>query len=315
MKCSIVIPVYRSAKILPTLLSRLASALPQWCEAFEVILVNDGSPDESWQVIQDLYSRYPFVVAVNLMRNYGQHNALLQGIRLARHEIIVTMDDDLQHPPEEIGKLLETLAQGFDVVYGLPQTERHAWWRRWSSRTAKALMAKLLGIPNVRYISAFRAFRTELRRAFADYAGFFVSIDVLLTWGTTNFGHVAVRHDERLEGRSNYTFGKLLRHTLNMITGFSTLPLQIASGVGFFLTSFGIGVLIYVLGRYMLFGSPVPGFPFLASIISIFSGAQLFMMGIFGEYLARMYFRTLGRPAGVVREVLRHSSEDKPHHG
>ncbi len=306
MNCSIVIPVYRSAAILPVLLERLAAALPQTCAQFEVILVNDGSPDDSWQVIEGLLAQYPWLVGVNLMRNYGQHNALLRGIRLAQYEVIVTMDDDLQHPPEEISRLVHKLAEGYDVVYGLPQEDRHRLWRRWTSQTAKALMAYSLGIPNVRHISAFRAFRTRLREAFASYESSFVSIDVLLTWGTTRFGFVHVRHDDRLEGHSNYTLRTLLRHTFNMITGFSTLPLQIASWLGFGLTLFGISVLVYVFGRYLLEGSSVPGFPFLASIITIFSGAQLFVMGIFGEYLARMYFRTLGRPASVVREVRRH---------
>ncbi len=303
MNCSVVIPVYRSAAILPTLLERLAATLPQWCEDFEVILVNDGSPDDSWQVIEDLLPRYPFLVAVNLMRNYGQHNALLQGIRQAQYDTIVTMDDDMQHPPEEIGRLLSVLQEGYDVVYGLPREDRHSWWRRWTSRAAKAIMARTLGVPNVRHISAFRAFRTSLRRAFAGYESAFVSIDVLLTWGTTRFGHVYVRHNERQEGESNYNFRKLLRHTFNMVTGFSTLPLQMASALGFLLTLFGLSILVYVLGRYLLYGSPVPGFSFLSSIISIFSGAQLFVMGIFGEYMARMYFRTLGRPSSVVREV------------
>ncbi len=306
MNLSVVIPVYRSATILPTLLERLSQALPQWCDHFEVILVNDGSPDNSWEVIQSLHQHYPFLTAINLMRNYGQHNALLQGIRLAQYEVIVTMDDDLQHPPDEIGKLLDALTQGYDVVYGLPQEDRHSWWRRWSSRTAKSLMARALGVPNVRHISAFRAFRAELRHAFQGYESAFVSIDVLLTWGTTRFGYVHVKHNDRLEGASNYTLRKLLRHTFNMITGFSTLPLQAASALGFGLTLFGIATLLYVLGRYLWQGSPVQGFPFLASIISIFSGAQLFVMGIFGEYLARMYFRTLGRPSSVIREVLRH---------
>ncbi len=306
MDCSIVIPVYRSATILPTLLTRLAAVLPSVCEQYEVILVNDGSPDESWEVIQHLLPQYPWLVAINLMRNYGQHNALLRGIRLAQYEVIVTMDDDLQHPPEEIGKLLAGLLEGYDVVYGLPREDRHRLWRRWTSQTAKALMAYSLGIPNVRHISAFRAFRASLREAFASYESSFVSVDVLLTWGTTRFGFVEVQHDERLMGNSNYTLGKLLRHTFNMITGFSALPLQVASWLGFGLTLFGLAVLFYVLGRYLLEGSSVPGFPFLASIITIFSGAQLFVMGIFGEYMARMYFRTLGRPSSVVREIRRH---------
>jgi undecaprenyl-phosphate 4-deoxy-4-formamido-L-arabinose transferase len=159
-----------------------------------------------------------------------------------------------------------------------------------------------MGAETARNVSAFRAFRTPVREAFASYQGPFVSIDVLLTWATTRFAAVEVRHDSRRNGISNYTFRKLVVHALNMMTGFSTLPLQLASMVGFAFTLFGMGVLFYVVGRYLLQGGSVPGFPFLASIIALFSGAQLFALGIIGEYLARMHFRSMERPTYVVRD-------------
>ena len=131
-----------------------------------------------------------------------------------------------------------------------------------------------------------------------------MSIDVLLTWGTTRFAAVPVRHDPRQVGVSNYTFRKLVRHALNMMTGFSTLPLQLASVVGFAFTLFGLLLLVYVIGRYLIEGGSVPGFPFLASTIALFSGAQLFALGIIGEYLARMHFRMMDRPSYVIRCIL-----------
>jgi undecaprenyl-phosphate 4-deoxy-4-formamido-L-arabinose transferase len=144
-------------------------------------------------------------------------------------------------------------------------------------------------------------FRTQLREAFAGYESPVVNVDVLLTWGTTRFTAISVRHAARQYGVSNYTLRKLIVHALNMMTGFSTLPLQLASMTGFILTIFGLVILIYVLGR-LLFESSVPGFPFLASIIAIFSGAQLFALGIIGEYLARMHVRIMGRPSSLIRE-------------
>jgi len=141
-----------------------------------------------------------------------------------------------------------------------------------------------------------------LREAFASYQSPFVSIDVLLTWATTRFAATTVAFQPRRSGSSNYTFTKLVRHALDMMTGFSTAPLQLASLIGFSCTLFGIGVFFYVLGRYCLEGS-VPGFPFLASIIAIFSGAQLFALGVIGEYLARMHFRTMNRPVYIIRSV------------
>ena len=158
-----------------------------------------------------------------------------------------------------------------------------------------------MGAETARKVSAFRAFRTPIREAFAEYRGPFVSIDVLLTWGTTRFTAVTVKHDERRLGQSNYSLGKLAAHAMNMMTGFSTLPLQLASIVGFTFTLFGMGTLVFVLVRYFAHGVAVPGFAFLASMISIFSGAQLFALGVIGEYLARMHFRLMERPPYAVR--------------
>jgi undecaprenyl-phosphate 4-deoxy-4-formamido-L-arabinose transferase len=298
---SVVVPVYNGQQILPELIARLRNVLEAVADPFEVILVNDGSHDESWRVTCELATQQPWVRGINLMRNYGQHNALLAGIRRVRYDIVVTMDDDLQNPPEEIPKLLEKLAEGHDVVYGTPQKEQHGFWRDMASQATKLALQSAMGAETARKVSAFRAFRTQVRDAFANYRGPFVSIDVLLTWGTTRFAAVPVRHDQRPIGVSNYTFRRLVTHGLNMMTGFSVLPLQLASMMGFGFTLFGLLVLVYVLGRYLIQGGSVPGFPFLASIIAIFSGAQLFALGIIGEYLARMYFRMMERPTYVVR--------------
>jgi undecaprenyl-phosphate 4-deoxy-4-formamido-L-arabinose transferase len=268
-----------------------------------VLLVDDHSRDGSWRVVQELARGRAFVRGIHMMRNFGQHNALLCGIRHARFELVATLDDDLQHPPEELPKLLEELERGRDVVYGTPQQEQHGFWRDLASRVTKLALQRAMGAETARKVSAFRVFRTFLREAFANYQGQFVSIDVLLTWGTTSFGSIPVRHDARQVGVSNYTFRKLVTHALNMLTGFSTFPLQLASFTGFGFTLFGGLVLAYVLVRFLLQGSPVQGFPFLASIIAIFSGAQLFALGIMGEYLARMHFRMMERPSYAVHST------------
>lgn len=306
---SIVIPVYNSATILPELVRQLVAQLPSIAVDHEIVLVNDGSRDESWEVIQRLTLEYTTVRGFNMMRNYGQHNALLCGIRAAAKQIVVTMDDDLQHPPEEIPRLLEKLADGYDVVYGTPQKEEHGLLRTLASQMTKIALQKSMGADTARKISAFRAFPTNLRTAFVDYRSPFVNIDVLLTWGATRFTSLPVRHDPRREGASNYTLMKLLTHAFNMMTGFSVFPLQLASFIGFACALFGLIILIYVVGRYVLLGYSVPGFPFLASIITIFSGAQLLALGIIGEYLSRMHFRMMERPTYVVK----HSTEEEIH--
>ncbi len=305
---SVVVPVFDGAAALPELVARLSAVLAARGAESEVLLVNDGSRDASWQVILELAGRAPVpggprVRGIDLLRNYGQHNALLCGIRAAAGAMVVTMDDDLQHPPEEIPRLLEALGEDVDVVYGTPVAERHGLLRVAASRATKLVLENAMGAAMARSVSAFRAFRTELRHAFEQYGNPYVSIDVLLTWATTRFASVPVRHEPRRGGRSTYTLGALARHALNMVTGFSVGPLKLASFVGFATTLLGIGVLAYVLGRYLVQGTSVPGFPFLASVIAIFSGAQLFTLGIIGEYLARMHVRLMSRPVYSVRRV------------
>jgi glycosyltransferase involved in cell wall biosynthesis len=300
---SVVVPVYNSATTLPLLTKELELGLPKCSSMFELILVNDASPDQSWEIITELARERAWVHGINLMRNVGQHNALLCGIRAAQYEIVATMDDDLQNPPDEISKLIEKLEEGFDVVYGVPTQERHGLVRDWASRITKLVLQNAMGAEIARNISPFRVFRVQVRDAFQHYRGPFVSIDVLLTWGTTRFGALRVRHEPRRAGASGYTLRALISHALNMMTGFSVLPLQFASLIGFTFTVFGLLTLAFVIDRYLLYGSPVPGFPFLASIIAIFSGAQLFALGIIGEYLARMHFRMMDRPAYTVRSI------------
>jgi len=301
---SIVIPVFNSQEILPNLVVALKRELPRLSSQYEVILVNDGSRDKSWDIIYQLAQVYCWVRSINLMRNYGQHNALLCGIRAAKYDVIVTMDDDLQNPPEEIYKLLDKLREDCDVVYGTPQKEQHGLWRNLASGVTKLALQSAMGAETARNVSAFRTFRTQVRNSFANYQSPFLSIDVLLTWGTTRFAAVPVRFDQRYAGKSNYTFRKLVTHALNMMTGFSTLPLQLASWIGFASALFGLVVIGYVIGRYLILGYSVPGFPFLASIIAIFSGAQLFALGIIGEYLARMHFRMMERPPYTIRSLI-----------
>lgn len=299
---SVVIPVYRSAESLPELHRRLAGVFAGRSQAFEILFVEDCGGDFSWEVIKAICQEDSRVRGLRMSRNYGQHNALLCGIRAARGEVVVTIDDDLQHPPEEVPKLLDKLEEGFDVVYGPPEREQHGLLRDLASQITKMALEGAMGAANARQVSALRAFRTELRDAFADYRSPTVNIDVLLTWASNRFAAVPVRHEPRKFGESGYTTRKLVRHALNMMTGFSTRPLQLASLMGFGFALFGVAILAYVVVSWLLHGSSVPGFAFLASIIAIFSGVQLLAIGIIGEYLARMHFRTMERPPYAVRE-------------
>jgi undecaprenyl-phosphate 4-deoxy-4-formamido-L-arabinose transferase len=296
---SVVVPVYNAAGRIDELVCRLETALSG--RRFEVILVNDGSADATWREVQAMADARR-VRGIDLMRNYGQHNALLAGIRAARAPVIVTLDDDLQNPPEEIPRLLKSIEAGADLVYGSAQEARHGLLRNFGTWLAKRSLAMVVGSAAARDASAFRAFRTHLREAFGDFRGSYVSIDVLLSWGARTVSSVPVAHHARETGRSGYNFGRLATHALNVLTGFSTRPLRFASLLGLATTLFGMAVLIFVVVRYFVQGSPVPGFPLLASLISIFSGVQLLTLGIIGEYLARMHVRIMDRPSYVVRK-------------
>ena len=304
---TVIVPLYRSVEILPHLLERLEVALQAIGRPYEIILVNDASPDETWSRVRSELTQRPRMVALNMSRNYGQHNAILAAIRVARSPLILTMDDDLQHPPEEIPRLIEALTSDLDVVYGYPLHEERGLSRKWASRVTKLVLSRYMNVKVAEQVSAFRLFRTELREAFATYRGPFVNIDVLLTWGTSRFGAIRVRHSPRPVGRSTYSLGPLITLALNLITGFSVLPLQMISLVGIGMGLIGFLILLYVLGLYFVYGAPPPGFTLMASMIAIFSGVQMLALGIMGEYLWRMYYRVMDRPSYLVRDRIESS--------
>jgi len=299
---SIIIPVYNSESTLEPLCERLVMVLENITEAYEIILINDGSLDRSSIIMEKINKINSNFRIINLMRNYGQHNALLCGMRIAKYNMTITIDDDLQYQPEEIPKLIEKLNEGYDVVYGYPKKLNHGIYRNIASILTKIILKTSMGVQTARYVSPFRLFKTDLCRAFEDYKGSFVSVDVLLSWGTNSFSSILINHDLRSVGKTNYTLKKLLNHAFNMLTGFTIIPLQIASLIGFTFSIFGFMILFYVVLRYFLYGSPVPGFPFIASIISIFSGAQLLAIGIIGEYIARIHSRVMDKPQYTIKD-------------
>ncbi len=300
---SVVVPVYRSTDSIRLLVERVRQVL-QPNGNFEVILVDDGSPTDTWKAVEELALSSTNVRGIRLGRNYGQHSALVAGVRAAKFSITVTIDDDLQNPPEEIPKLVEYLLENdLDVVYGVPREVRQSLGRRMAGRGIRRVLGGGLRADAATEISSFRVFHTASREAFNSDLGANVSLDALLTWGNNKFGSALVQHDERGHGRSNYSFTKLLRFSIDTITGYSTLPLQAASVLGLVTSFFGLGVLIYVVAVPILNGQTVQGFPFLASTIAIFAGVQLLTLGVLGEYLARMHFRIMRKPTYFIAEI------------
>lgn len=309
MRLSVVIPCYRSSGTLPALLAELDDALSGLTSSglvaeAEVLLVVDGSPDDTEQVARDEASSRPHVAVLALRRNFGQHNALVAGIRAARFEFVVTMDDDRQHPPAEIGKLVAAIRDsGADLVYAVPEKEEHGALRSASSRWVKRGLA-LAGVENADIVGAFRIFRTDLRDGFASSNDSQVNLDVLLSWTTNRVTKVSTRMSLRESGTSGYSFRKLVTHTLNMVTGYGTVPLRLTTWLGFVCGLSGLSLLVWVIVQYLLGNTQVPGFTTLAAVISLFSGVQLIALGMIGEYVGRQHFRSMKRPMYVVRPEL-----------
>lgn len=297
---SVVVPTYKSPTTLAELVARIAAVN---LGEYEVIVVDDGNDDSTWSEILQLSQTNSSVIGLRLGRNYGQHSAILAGVRRAKFSQIVTLDDDLQNPPEDIPKLLAELKPGVDVVYGVSSEVRQNLFRRFTSKFTKAVFAKVLGFKSAISISSFRAFRAQLKEGFAGDLGPHVSLDALLTWSTSRFSTVEVSHHPRRVGKSNYSLGKLIRFMLDTATSYSTRPLRLATTIGFITTLFGLLMLIWVVGNAVFVGDSVPGFPFLAASIAVFSGVQLVVLGILGEYLGKIHFRAMNKPTFSVSET------------
>ena len=299
---SVVVPCYRSAATLPRLVENLTQVLPEVTSGYEIVLVVDGSPDDTWQVASELANKYSETRAMRLARNYGQHNALIAGVRNARYEVVVTMDDDLQHPADQVPALLRALTDDIDLVYGVPADEEHGFFRSLSSRMVKAAMSTTLSVKGAKSISAFRAFRTFLRDGFDGLDGPHASVDVALSWSTTRIAQTTVRMEDRAEGKSNYSTWMLIKHALTLITGYSTEPLRLVGYLGFICAVFGVGLFGVIIYKYAAGATTVAGFTTIASMVALFSGAQMLALGVLGEYVGRLHSGSMGRPTYVIRE-------------
>jgi undecaprenyl-phosphate 4-deoxy-4-formamido-L-arabinose transferase len=301
---SVVIPVYHSERTLAVLAERLARALAGVPGGWEAVFVDDGSLDGSWTVLERLHAEDPGRVrAIRLARNFGQHNALMCGFRAARGAVVVTMDDDLQNPPEEIPKLLSALAErNLDVVYGRYESKRHRRWRNAGSWIVNAFYRRVFrtGVT----VSAFRAIRRETLENVLGYDLNFTFVDGLLAWNTQRIGEVAVEHHVRHEGRSGYNIGRLLTLAFNLFTNFSLIPLQVVMGVGLLLAGTGFAVGLWYLVAFFRQQIAVPGYASTITAILVLGGAQLVGLGVIGEYLGRLHMNVNRKPQYSVRTRL-----------
>jgi undecaprenyl-phosphate 4-deoxy-4-formamido-L-arabinose transferase len=300
---TIVIPVYRSAATLPELVRRLLAVLDPTGLQYDVLFVEDGSPDDSWQVLRELQVAHPDrIAAIQLMRNFGQHNALMCGFRHARGRLVVTMDDDLQNPPEEIPKLLDAIRAGtLDLVYGSYDSKKHRAWRNLGSAVINAFYRTVFSSPET--ITSFRAIRRELLESTFSYDLNYTFVDGLFAWSTQRIGRVPVEHRPRAAGRSGYSLRKLVLLALNLYTNFSLIPLQLASVCGILAAGGGLLTAFYYLVQYFLSNIAVSGYASTIIAILVLGGIQLLALGIMGEYVGRLHLNVNRKPQYVVRRI------------
>jgi glycosyltransferase involved in cell wall biosynthesis len=306
---SIVIPVYNGARSIGELVAALAGlAVPG---GHEIVLVNDCSPDDSLALCRELLAstRVPMTL-VNLSRNYGEHNAVMAGLRHARGAHVITMDDDLQNPPSEVLQLLQHAQQsGKDVVYTRYASKEHAGWRNLGSRFTNRVADWLLDKPKGLYLSSFRCLSAFVAEQVTRYEGPFPYVDGLILQVTQSIGSLEVEHLPRAHGRSNYTIRRLVRLWLNMFVNFSVMPLRLATVGGFVLSFIGLAGAVWTVAEALLVGTP-PGWASLSVAVLLLSGVQLTMLGLIGEYLGRLYLTANRKPQSVIRDVTRNGAAE-----
>ncbi|HEX3404441.1 MAG TPA: glycosyltransferase family 2 protein [Acetobacteraceae bacterium] len=305
---SIVIPVYRGASTIGLLVDALSALNP--VGGLEIILVNDGSPDNSAEVCQDLVRRASVPLTyIEHARNYGEHNAVMTGLRQVRGAYVINMDDDLQNPPEEVIRLYDHARLGkWDVVYTRYAIKQHNGWRNLGSRFANAVADRLLDKPKGLYLSSFRCMSALVVRSVTRYQGPYPYVDGLIMEVTQRIDSIEVSHLPRVEGRSNYNLQRLVRLWLNLATSFSLAPLRLAIYAGVFMALLGaIGAAATIFEALFLHNTP-SGWASTMTVILLVSGVQSMILGVLGEYVGRTFLSANGKPQGTVRSIERNAA-------
>lgn len=305
---SIVVPVYRGAATIGRLVDALSDLHP--FGGLEVVLVNDGSPDNSDDVCRDLLQTTCVpLIYVEHARNYGEHNAVMTGLRYASGAFVITMDDDLQNPPEEVVKLYDHARTGnWDVVYTRYAVKRHEGWRNLGSRFANTVADRLLDKPAGLYLSSFRCMSALVVRAVTRYSGPYPYVDGLIMQVTQRIDSIEVMHLPRLEGRSNYTMVRLIRLWLNLATSFSLAPLRLAIYAGLALSVAGTIGAVAAIAEALLMRDTPSGWASTMAALLLVSGVQSMILGVLGEYVGRTFLSANGKPQGTVRVVMRNTT-------
>jgi len=312
MELSIVVPVYRSAPCLPELARRIEDTVGRHVSPYELILVNDDSPDESWKVITRLAGDHPAVVGVNLRRNVGQDNAIMAGLRTSSGRIVIIMDDDLQHDPDDIVVLVEEIRRGRDVVYARFAHKRQAVWKNLGSWFNDVVATVTLGKPANVYMSPYKAIRREVVDEIVKYQGPYPYLDGLIFTITSNIAEVPATHHRRFAGRSNFNLIRSITVWLKVVTGFSVIPLRFAMLLGAAMSASAFLLAIYYVVQTLLLSQQPAGYPSIIVSVLFIGGVQLIGLGAVGEYVGRIFITQNSRPQFTVKEVRRGGDPVQP---
>jgi glycosyltransferase involved in cell wall biosynthesis len=310
---SIVIPVYRSEDCLEALVRAIFDALDPIGRSYEVVLVNDYSPDNSWVVIQTICRRNNNVIGVDLRRNFGQDNALITGLRLARGKYVAIMDDDLQHHPNDLPALLDKIEEGADAVYADFRVKRQKLWKNLGSWFNGKVAELVVNKPRDIYMSPYKIIRKDVVAEICKYEGPDPYIDGLLFQVTARIAQVPADHHPRYAGTSTYTFWKSLRVLGRLAFSFSARPMRLVSWFGFVFAMLGLLLAVVVVLYRLLFPESFPenaaGWSSLMVTLLVLSGVQMFCFGIVGEYTGRTFLRVNDKPQTAIREVLNQNTQ------
>lgn len=307
---SFVIPCYRSEKTLPAVIEEInnkMNSMASYC--YEIILVNDSSPDNTIDTIRNLCRKYDNITGIDLAKNFGQHAALMAGMRQAKGDIVVCLDDDGQTPADEVDKLLNKLNEGYDVVYASYGKKKHSLFRNFGSKVNELMTRVMLGKPKELYISSYFAAKRFVVDDMLRYEHSYAYVIGLVLRATKNITNVEVKHRSRTEGASGYTLKKLLGLWFNGFTAFSIKPLRIATIIGVLCAGGGFSYGIYTIVKRLLLPDIQAGFSALMSMLVFMGGMIMLMLGMIGEYIGRIYISMNNSPQYVIREIIKEETD------
>lgn len=306
---SVVVPVYNGERTIGPLIDQMTDLLKPNFKGLEIVLVNDGSTDNSHEEILAAQKRHPGLIKyILLSKNFGEHNAVMCALHYAQGDCVAVIDDDLQNPPSEIIRLVDTLREGYDVVYSEYSEKQHSWFRNFGSKVNDLFATWLLKKPAGLYLSSFKVMNRFLVRAVMEYRGPFPYLDGMILRSTTKIGRCLCRHNRRERGKSNYNVVRLVRLWLNMFTGFSVTPLRIAALIGISMSAVSLLLALYFVithftGPLIIKQEIPPGWASIIVCLTFFGGLQLCVLGIIGEYLGRLFLTVNQSPQYLVRET------------